>query len=449
MRKSDILVSSNFQELVKVVGQSFNMKLIQKLKHFLLFSPFLAFYCYYTVKRKLPVFFGDELRYYNFAHHIVNGFYSPPAPDINLWNGPGYPLVLAPFVALKAPLIVLYLLNALFFYLSVVFLYKTLTRFLSEKKSFLFSVFWALYINLFQFLPALLSESLTCLLVVLFCYQCVRAFTEKQSKNFIFAAFFLGYLTLTKIIFGYVLILGLLGSGIMLVTPWRNALHYRSLLIFGCALLFNLPYLIYTWSLTGKYFYWGNSGGMSFYWMTSPYNDEFGDWKLAELHNINLHPFKSPASDSILKAGHTEDMKLITQHTGVVQDELYKKLAIANIKKYPKKYLRNCFYNISRIFFNYPYSYEFENAEGITNIIFGSLVLWASVLCIIPTWSNRRKIPASVILLLLTTLIYLSLSTMVSAYSRQLDVVVPVFIIWIALVFDRYFHVKLNNSHSV
>ena len=38
------------------------------------------------------------------------------------------------------------------------------------------------------------------------------------------------------------------------------------------------PYLFYTYHLTGKHFYWANSGGLGLYWMASPDPNDFGSW---------------------------------------------------------------------------------------------------------------------------------------------------------------------------
>ena len=64
---------------------------------YLLFSPFLCFYIIYILI--FPPDFGgntDEMRYLQFAQNLIHGFYSPPVPDIDLTNGPGYPLLLSP-----------------------------------------------------------------------------------------------------------------------------------------------------------------------------------------------------------------------------------------------------------------------------------------------------------------------------------------------------------------
>lgn len=96
-----------------------NIKL--KRNPFLLFSPFLLYYVYYILKHKWPVLYGDEPRYIGFAVNLLHGFYSPPAPGINLWNGPGYPIVLMPCAALHLPVIFYLLLNALFYYFSIIY----------------------------------------------------------------------------------------------------------------------------------------------------------------------------------------------------------------------------------------------------------------------------------------------------------------------------------------
>ena len=38
------------------------------------------------------------------------------------------------------------------------------------------------------------------------------------------------------------------------------------------------PYALYTWRLTGRVFYWANSGGTTLYWMSTPFEGEYGDW---------------------------------------------------------------------------------------------------------------------------------------------------------------------------
>ncbi|MGH2563534.1 MAG: hypothetical protein ACRDE5_03410, partial [Ginsengibacter sp.] len=89
------------------------MKNIKVTKNpWLLFAPFLALYIIVVLIFHKPGTFGDEGRYLMFANHLIHGFYSPLPPNIDLGNGPGYPLILTPFVALQVPLICITLLNA-------------------------------------------------------------------------------------------------------------------------------------------------------------------------------------------------------------------------------------------------------------------------------------------------------------------------------------------------
>ena len=131
------------------------------LNPLLIFFPFLILYIVIILKFYSNQLVGDEVRYHDFANNILLGFYSPPAPNINLWNGPGYPLFLVPFIWLKVPLIVLKLANAFLQYFSIILLFKAINKFTSRIYAIIFSLFWALYYISYQELYFLLSEPLT------------------------------------------------------------------------------------------------------------------------------------------------------------------------------------------------------------------------------------------------------------------------------------------------
>ena len=87
---------------------------------FILFSPFLIlFFLYVLINQHAPLA-SDSHVYLMFANNLLNGFYSPPAPNFNLVEGPGLPIILIPFVAFKLPLISFSFLNAIFQYLILV-----------------------------------------------------------------------------------------------------------------------------------------------------------------------------------------------------------------------------------------------------------------------------------------------------------------------------------------
>jgi hypothetical protein len=405
---------------------------------YFLFLPFLFLYSYIIVINKWPKLYGDEIRYADFAWHLLHGYYSPPAPHIDLWNGPGYPLVIVPFMALKIHALYITLINGLFQYLAVVFLYKALKLFTNSKVALLFCLPFAIYPNALSLLPILYTEAFTCLLVSSFVYAVSLFYVKGYSRYIIASGLILGYLTLTKIIFGYVLIISIFVCIILLLFKNNRGYFAAPLKILLIAFAVTVPYLMYTYHLTGKVFYWGDSGGMSLYWMSSPYENEYGDWKLPDLSN-NQYPtlFKSPEGAAMLRKNHLTEVSFILRYNEVDRDLLFKQAAIRNIEGHPLKFVVNYYYNCSRMLFNFPYSYAYQNGAIVGNIIRGSLILWLCVIGTIVTWVNWRKIIHPVRFLLMITIIYLLLSGALSAYPRQLDVMMPVLLFWTGILYSN------------
>ena len=414
---------------------AFNM--IKKLSRypFLVFLPFLFYYGYLIVLNKWPTYYGDEVRYVQFAKNLLHGFYSPPAPHIDLWNGPGFPLLLAPFIAFHIPALYITLMNAVYQYLSVVFLYKAIKLVAGYQIALVCALLLAVYPNAASMLPILYTESFTYFLVSCFIYCSVLCYVKGGAKYMVLAGLILGFLTLTKIIFGYVLVISLVVCLAALLFKRYKVYCLRSIKILLIAFAVTVPYLAYTYHITGKVFYWGNSGGMSLYWMSTPFAHEYGDWKVPDLTN-NQYPtlFKSAEVVAILHKNHASEIKYILNHDAIKQDELFKERALFHIEDNPLKFIRNYYDNCSRMLFNFPYSYAYQDGAIVTNIVVGSLILWASVAGIILTIINWRGIVFPVKLLLLVTGVYLMLSGVLSAYPRQLDVVLPVLLFWLGFL---------------
>jgi hypothetical protein len=402
---------------------------------YFVFLPFLFFYAYVIIINKWPTLYGDEIRYADFAWGILHGYYSPPPPHINLWNGPGYPLVIVPFMAMHIHAIYITLLNAVFQYLAVVFLYKSLSIIANRKIAFIFNLLLALYPNNLSVLPILYTEAFTGFLVSAFIYSVTLWYSLKSGRHGVFAGLIFGYLILTKVIFGYVLLIGLVVFLVLLLVKKNKAYYRYPLYLLSIAFAVTLPWLAYTYHITGKLLYWGDSGGMSLYWMSSPYDNEYGDWKLPELTN-HQYPtlFKSAETEAILKKNHSKEMAFILKHDELQRDELFKQAALRNIKQHPFKFAQNYYYNCSRMLFNFPYSYSYQDGAIVGNILRGSLILWASVIGLISTFINWRRIAWPVKFILLLTGVYLVLSGALSAYPRQLDVVMPVLLFWIGFL---------------
>ena len=404
---------------------------------FLLFLPFLIFYIVIVLIGYRNVMQGDEGRYYQYAQNLMHGFYSP-VKEVYLWNGPGYPLILAPFLAIGLSVKFCILLNALFQYISVVFLYKTIRLFAGFKTALFFSFFWACYYIAFKEMTLLYTESLANMLMCLFLYYTSLCFSagEKKWKYIILSGFLIACLTLTKIVFGYVLLVFLVLLAILYFIN-RNAGHKKAFYIVFLALIFNLPYLFYTWHLTGKVFYWANSGGMSLYWASSPVEGEFGDWNDDHFTAYCGYDTNIPCNAAFFAKNHQADYDSIYQFTGVARDEAFKQKGIDNIKKYPVKYFKNCIANVSRLFFGIPSSYSFVRFQNLLRIPPGAVVMVMLLFSIFMTMLNVKQLPFAILFYIILLALYMGASIAVSAYQRQLTVAVPLIILLTGYLFEK------------
>ena len=415
---------------------------------YLLYFPFLLYSAWFIIHYRLPGLHADEIRYVELAKNLIHGYYSPFPENINLWNGPGYPIILMPFAALHVPLVYAALINAVFHYLSLVFVHQALCLVANKKTALLCGLLLAVYPNALSVLPLLYTEAFTTFLLSAFIYTVTLYYTKKKNEYLLIAGGLLGYLTLTKIILGYVIVICFAACLGMLLFKKNRDYYVRSAAMLLIAFAVTVPYLAYTNYITGKVFYWGNSGGMSLYWMSTPFEREYGDWKHPNLHNTQYpYLFKSKETAKLLKKNHIKEINfIINEHNAIEQDALFKQIAFQNIKTHPLKFITNYYYNISRMLFNFPYSYAYQDSAIIGNIIRGSLIMWASLLGMVLTIYNWRKVIYPVKFILLVTAVYLLLSGALSAYPRQLDVVVPALLFWIGYLVSN---TKLLNLKFV
>ena len=210
------------------------------------------------------------------------------------------------------------------------------------------------------------------------------------------------------------------------------------------AFIINIPYLIYTWSLTGKLFYWGNSGGMSLYWMSTPVEGEYGDWNNTSFTANCGHDKIIPCNKDLLAIHHQKDMDYVLSLPVIEQDDAYKAIAIQNIKSHPVKYLRNCFCNFSRLFFGFPTSYFYQREGTLLRFPLNSILLTFIFISVFFSCYHYKKLPLLIHFIYSLIFVYLFLSTLVSAYPRQLYVVVPLLLFWMAYM--MYISVSIKTE---
>ncbi|MEO6813894.1 MAG: hypothetical protein ABI172_08185 [Ginsengibacter sp.] len=397
-------------------------------------SPFLLLYLIICISFATNQFVGDDRRYVLFANNLLNGFYVPLHSDIFLWNGPGYPILIAFFLFLKIPLFILKLLNAVLLYLSLIFTYRTASAYSSKSISLVFTVLLGLYFPVFEMLPYLLTEVLTWFLISLICFLLIKIYNQKNIswKLVLFAALTIAYLTMTKIIFGYVILLMIITSVFMLLwTEFRSSAK-KSILVFVLSMIFCLPWLFYTYSLTGKIFYWSNSGSMSLYTMTSPYPNELGDWSNQD--SLSLNP------------NHKKFMDSISVFQPMEKDKSYKDQAIKNIRNYPIKYLSNWVANLGRLFFSYPYSNTQQSIRTYFTILPNMFIIVLIAFTFSISIIRYKRFPEGMVFLLLFILIYLFGSTLVSAYRRMFYVTMPFWFLYFSYFFSKIVSIKIRKS---
>ena len=413
------------------------------------------------------VLMGDEPRYLQYAQNLLQGYFSPKG-QVDLWSGPGYPLFIAAFMKMGFQVIGLRLLNAFLQYASIVVLFKTLQYWTTQQKAFWFSMAWACYYIAFKEMLYVYTEPLTSLLIILIAFSISKwcyTFTNKNkasanstnttaifksqdsfSKNespfqqylqLIIAGILIGYLALVKIIFGYVILFCL----IVFLLVWlikRQKTNFQLALVFLIAFITTLPYLMYTKSITGRNFYWGNSGGMSLYWMSTPVASEYGDWNDAKFRAYCDYNTSAPCNAALFAKNHQADYDAIYQLDGVARDDAFKQKAIENIKAHPLKYFQNILANTSRLFFAIPNSYQTLRIQNIFRIIPNVFVFLGFMYCIIFGIRLRKQLTPALFLLLLMLFAYLGATLLVSAQQRQLYVVLPLIIIWFAWLNARF-----------
>ncbi len=328
------------------INEIYNAIIHNKNDH-IKFLPLLFIYSIIILLFSSNKIFSDEWRYLTLAQNLLQGFYSPPPPNIDLWTGPGYPLLIAVFLNFGAGLTIIKLLNAVFFFYAVFFLYKSqILLNISENKALLFSYFLALaFPHIFVYLQRVYTEISGIFLVSVFMYSCLNTVKNNRKIDIILSGFLLGYLVLTKIIFAYVVLIILLSMVLIrLIYKYQISTTNRLLFIIISSFIFTTPYMMYTYSLTGKIYYPGNSGGSSLYWMSSPHKNEYGDWKRAGFI-LNNNKFEYDqikeddyylymilmARDSALQKNHASFFNEISTLNPIERDEALKKRAIENI----------------------------------------------------------------------------------------------------------------------
>jgi 4-amino-4-deoxy-L-arabinose transferase-like glycosyltransferase len=410
----------------------------------ILLLPLLAFLVLVSVA--FPDRQDDEAGYLELARNLTHGHYATGRPDAlldadpaypDLWFGPGLPLALAGPVAAGVPLDLLRLSGPLFLFLALVLFFLLTRRSMSTTAALAATWALGLYLPFYTVLPNLHSEPLAVLFVVLALYATSRLLEEGGRGWLVLGAVALAGVALTRVAYGWVLTL-LLVVGLVwwAVSRRRDARSLAAMV--ALALVFCLPWLAYTTSETGRVLQWGNSGALSLYWMSSPYPGDVGDWQQA--NDVFTDPALAP---------HRPFFESLRGLSLPEQNERLARQALENIGDHPLRYLRNVGANISRMFFDLPYSHVPErwNALGfaLPNTILLLCLAFSAVLAI----RVRAELPPPTVPFAVFALAAFGVHALVAAYPRMLIPIVPVLAWLVTTTIATYVRAQRHALTSV
>lgn len=393
--------------------------------------------------------FGDEWRYLYYAKNLLHGYFSPPE-RVFLWNGPGYPLFLAPFVKADFTDGARYA-NAFLHAGMLAYAWLILRTRLSAFWSIVAVVVLGLHPQLRDHLKLLYTETLCAFLLVAWTFHTLRATTDLarlraspwHRVHVAIAGFYLGFLCLTKVAFGPATVA--LALILFVATRrWRvrrevgariepNPLaraHLQAALI---ALALCLPYLVYTYSLTGRVFYWASAWPNPFYWLTSPFPEESGDWyHQGWVFNNPLlrehHGAIFLRTSGLDKDPNLPEIDQLLNLSSPESADIFLKQALTNVREHPLKFLSNWSQNWLRLFFDVPVSVRgtpFWNDATKANL---PLLLW-TVYAVARAVRTRTRLPRGWYPLLVLVSLNLASYSLASIVARYLVPLVPVW--WI------------------
>lgn len=377
----------------------------------------------------LPERQDDEAGYLELARNLADGRYASQRPDAlldadpaypDLWFGPGLPLVLVAPVAAGLPLELLRLTGPLFLFGALLVFHALLRRSLPPRAALAATWALGLYLPFYSVLPNLHSEPLAIFLVVVAMYAFARLAQGDDRHWIVLGAAALAGLALTRVAYGWVLTIALAAFFVWWLAT-RARLPGRIAATTALALAFCVPWLVYTAVETGRLLQWGNSGALSLYWMSTPGEGLHGDWQQAD------DVFTDPRLAS--------ERPFFASLRGLELPEQNARLearALRNIAEHPDAYAENVAANVSRLFFDAPYSDGEPRSATLAFAIPNAILLALVAISLVLLRRRHAALPSVVVPFAVLALLAFGLHALVAAYPRMLLPIVPLAVFFVA-----------------
>ena len=379
---------------------------------------------------------GDEGPILAAAHRILQGRYAVAGTMDGtkfLWHGPGLPALLAPLVALGVPLSGLRLTSPLLMFLAAVLFYRLLRLRLSPRGALIGAYALGLYGPLYYVLGTVAKEPLALVLAICALDGTARYLEYGRRRHAVIAGLSLAALAMTRLEYGWVITIVLAAGSVWWLvalirrsSPERVRVARRWVLVCAVAMLACLPWLSYSYSLTHHLLYWGNSGGISLYWMSSPSPSQLGEW----------HAPHTVFSDPSLAAYRPFFNHLATL-SPFRRDLEFQHVAIVQALAHPGKYALNLVANVGRMFFGLPFSFTLPVAVVVGLVLINGTLLTALVAAARSLRRARGSLPRETLPFALFAAVGLAVHLLPTAEPRMLAPLIPVAIWLIAVALNR------------
>ena len=402
------------------------------------FSPLLAVYLLVIVLLPERIDDMDAGRYLGYAKNLVQGFFTSKE-SLNLTSGPGYPIYLLPFELLNAPKRLPLVGHAVMSLCAVLFIFNALREYISVRGSTFICYLAGLFPLYLWYLPVIATEPLAWFLSSALVWCFVRASKAGASawRYVIGAGVSLGLLALTKVSFGYVIVF-LAVFFLAAFVIFRDNRLLKGAQIAALAFVVCIPYLVYTYSLTDRVFYWGTNGGQQLYFLASPYEGEYGNW-------VNPSSLFDTRLD-IYNDAHRDFIEGLRGMSKMESNDAFRAKAIEYIKENPTAYLKNWMAGVSRLFFYFPRSFKTESLTPIFFIFSNAPWLVLLLFSILPAIVFRKLIPLEVWMALGIVTVYLGGVSLVSSNPRNLIPAMPFLTLWLGVFYFRFLSISIDTS---
>lgn len=378
---------------------------------------------------------GDEGPIIAAAHRLLQGRYAVIGTmDATrfLWHGPGLPALLSPLVAVGTPLSGLRLTSPLLMFAAALLFYRLLRLNLSHRASVIGAYALGLYGPAYYVLGTVAKEPLALLLAISVLYGAARYLRHGSTRHAVLAGLSLGALVMTRLEYGWIVAIALCGACLWWAVAWllrgRQAEPVRiaraCALICGIGMLACVPWLIYTYALTGRPFYWGNSGGLSLYWMSSPSPSQLGQWHAP--HTVLTSP-------SLV--GYRPFFRHLATLPPVKRDLALQHAAVVQAVGHPAKYALNLLANLGRMFLGFPFSFTLSLAVIVGLILFNGTLLAGLLAAARSLRRHRLPLPRETVPFLAFGALIFALHILPTSEPRMILPAIPIaiWLIWQAL----------------